>query len=57
MWEIEEVRGLNEWTTALKIGVICILAVVYSDLAAYLNAYSFPGNTWLDAYFMEYTPP
>ena len=27
MWEIEEVRGLNEWTTALKIGVICILAV------------------------------
>lgn len=27
MWEIEEVRGVNEWTTALKIGVICILAV------------------------------
>ena len=31
-----------------------ILSVVYPDLAAYLNAYSFPGNTWLDAYFMEY---
>lgn len=31
-----------------------ILTVVYPDLAKYLNAYSFPGNTWLDAYFMEY---
>ncbi len=31
-----------------------ILTVVYADLSAYLNAYSFPGNTWLDDYFMEY---
>lgn len=31
-----------------------ILEEVYPDLAAYLDAYSFPGNTWLDAYFMEY---
>lgn len=31
-----------------------ILEEVYPDLAAYLDAYSFPGNTWLDAYFTEY---
>ena len=31
-----------------------ILAEVYPDLAAYLDAYSFHGNTWLDAYFTEY---
>ena len=31
-----------------------ILSMVYPDLAAYLKAYSFPGNTWLDVYFMEY---
>lgn len=31
-----------------------ILMEVYPDLAAYLEAYSFPGNTWLDAYFTEY---
>ncbi len=31
-----------------------ILAEVYPDLAAYLDAYSFPGNTWLDTYFTEY---
>ena len=34
--------------------LVSILAIVYPDLAVYLNAYSFPGNTWLDAYFMEY---
>ena len=31
-----------------------ILRMVYPDLAAYLNDHSFPGNTWLDAYFTEY---
>ena len=31
-----------------------VLGEVYPDLAAYLDAYSFPGNTWLDAYFTEY---
>ena len=31
-----------------------ILMEVYPDLATYLEAYSFPGNTWLDAYFTEY---
>lgn len=31
-----------------------ILPVVYPDLAGYLNAYSFPGNIWLDDYFTEY---
>lgn len=31
-----------------------ILVEVYPDLAAYLEAYSFPENTWLDAYFTEY---
>lgn len=31
-----------------------VLEEVYPDLAAYLDAYSFPGNTWLDAYFTEY---
>lgn len=31
-----------------------ILVEVYPDLAAYLEVYSFPGNTWLDAYFTEY---
>lgn len=31
-----------------------ILVEIYPDLAAYLEAYSFPGNTWLDAYFTEY---
>ena len=31
-----------------------VLEEVYPDLAAYLDAYAFPGNTWLDAYFTEY---
>lgn len=31
-----------------------VLEEVYPDLAAYLDAYSFPGNAWLDAYFTEY---
>lgn len=31
-----------------------VLKEVYPDLAAYLEAYSFPGNSWLDAYFTEY---
>lgn len=31
-----------------------VLAEVYPDLSAYLDAYSFPGNSWLDAYFTEY---
>lgn len=31
-----------------------ILVEIYPDLAAYLDSYSFYGNTWLDAYFTEY---
>lgn len=35
-------------------GLRDILIEIYPDLAAYLDTYSFPGNTWLDAYFAEY---
>lgn len=31
-----------------------ILGEVYPDLAKYLAEYSYPENTWLDAYFKEY---
>lgn len=35
-------------------GLRQILMEIYPDLAAYLDTYSFPGSTWLDAYFTEY---
>lgn len=41
MWEIEGVSGLNEWTTALKIGVICVLTVGLISVAA---AFAFTGT-------------